>query len=104
MSTKRDFKVLIAGGGVAGLTLANMLEKLNIDYQILESYKSLTPQVGASLGLAPNGLRILDQIDLADDIATLIPEPEKNQQMRLRAPGGKALFSYDNTGKQIYTR
>lgn len=102
MSTKKDFKVLIAGGGVAGLTLANMLEKLNIDYQILESYKSLTPQVGASIALTPSGLRILDQIDVADDIKTLMKKP--SQVMKLRAPGGKVIFSYDKVAHQIYTR
>ncbi|KAI8316385.1 hypothetical protein K4K61_007289 [Colletotrichum sp. SAR11_59] len=55
-------KIIIVGGSVAGLSLANMLEKFDIDYTILEAYSQIAPQVGASIGLLPNGLRILDQL------------------------------------------
>lgn len=55
------FKVVIAGASVSGLSLANMLEKFNIDYVILEAYPNVAPQLGASIGLLPSGLRILDQ-------------------------------------------
>ncbi|KAJ5355557.1 FAD binding domain-containingprotein [Penicillium cataractarum] len=57
------FKIVIVGGGIAGLTLANMLEKFDLDYVLLESHGTIAPVVGASIGLFPNGLRILDQID-----------------------------------------
>jgi 2-polyprenyl-6-methoxyphenol hydroxylase-like FAD-dependent oxidoreductase len=63
-----DFKVVIAGGGIAGLTLAIMLEKFDIDYVILESYSKIAPPVGASVGLFPNGLRILDQLGCYEEI------------------------------------
>lgn len=56
------FKVVIAGASVSGLSLANMLEKFNIDYVILEAYPNVAPQLGASIGLLPSGLRILDQL------------------------------------------
>ena len=69
------FKVIIAGGGIAGLTLANALEvcashdtmnlgaddahqKGNIDYVLLERRKHIAPQVGASIGILPNGCRV----------------------------------------------
>ncbi|KAI8290105.1 hypothetical protein K4K60_006852 [Colletotrichum sp. SAR11_57] len=55
-------KIIIVGGSVAGLSLANMLEKFDIDYTILEAYSQIAPQIGASIGLLPNGLRILDQL------------------------------------------
>ncbi|KAK7698211.1 hypothetical protein SLS64_012781 [Diaporthe eres] len=55
-------KIIIAGGSVTGLSLANMLEKFDIDYVILEAYPQIAPQVGASIGLLANGLRILDQL------------------------------------------
>ncbi|KAF4309825.1 Monooxygenase FAD-binding protein [Botryosphaeria dothidea] len=57
-----SFKVIIAGASVSGLSLANMLEKFNIDYVILEAYPNVAPQLGASIGLLPSGLRILDQL------------------------------------------
>lgn len=62
------FKVIIVGGSVAGLSLANMLEKFDIDYVLLEAYPTLAPQVGASIGLLPNGLRILDQIGCCEPV------------------------------------
>jgi 2-polyprenyl-6-methoxyphenol hydroxylase-like FAD-dependent oxidoreductase len=62
MASNKDFKVIIAGGGIAGLTLANMLEKFDIQYVLLEAYSAIAPPVGASIGLVPNGLRIMDQI------------------------------------------
>lgn len=40
---KPEFKVVIVSGSVSGLTLANMLEKLNIDYVVLEGYKEIAP-------------------------------------------------------------
>ncbi|KAJ5720687.1 FAD/NAD(P)-binding domain-containing protein [Penicillium malachiteum] len=56
------FKVVIVGGSVAGLALANMLERCDIDYVLLEKYKVIGPDLGACLGLQPNGLRIMDQL------------------------------------------
>jgi 2-polyprenyl-6-methoxyphenol hydroxylase-like FAD-dependent oxidoreductase len=69
MSTRpSQFRVLIAGGGIAGLTLANALQHANIDYLLLEARDEFTPQLGASIGLGPNGSRILDQLGCYDEI------------------------------------
>ena len=57
-----SFKVVIVGGGVGGLTLANALEKTNVDYVLLESKDEFAPVVGASIAMAANGNRILDQL------------------------------------------
>ncbi|KAL5332608.1 hypothetical protein BJX70DRAFT_404427 [Aspergillus crustosus] len=62
MAPKHTFKVIIVGGGIAGLTLANMLERFDLHYVLLESHETIAPVVGASIGIFPNGLRILDQI------------------------------------------
>ncbi|CAH0050902.1 unnamed protein product [Clonostachys solani] len=64
----KDFKVIIVGGGIAGLGLANMLEMAGIDWVLLESHSEIAPQVGASIGLFPNGLRILDQMGVYEAI------------------------------------
>ena len=61
-------QVAIVGGGVAGLTLALAFERLGIRYALLEAYESLSPNLGASVGLLPNGQRILDQLGLLDEI------------------------------------
>lgn len=62
MTTEKKMRILIVGGSVSGLSLAIMLEKLGIDYLILEAYPTIAPQLGASIGLLPNGLKILDQL------------------------------------------
>ncbi|KAK2048778.1 FAD/NAD(P)-binding domain-containing protein [Colletotrichum somersetense] len=61
-------QVVIVGGGITGLTLALMLQNSGIDYLLLEAYGTVTPNVGASIGLYPNGLRILDQLGCWEDI------------------------------------
>lgn len=71
MAQGKGFKIIIAGGGVAGLTLAAILEKFDIDYVLLESHGDIAPEVGASIGLFPNGLRILDQIGCYEAIRAL---------------------------------
>lgn len=73
MKEKKDFKIVIAGGSVAGLTVANMLQLYGIDYILLEAYPHIAPQVGASIGLLPHGNRILDQLGLFSKILALAP-------------------------------
>ncbi|KAH7082317.1 FAD binding domain protein [Paraphoma chrysanthemicola] len=62
MADARPFRVVIGGGGISGLTLANALEKADVDYILLEARDTIAPQVGASIGLFPNGGRIMDQL------------------------------------------
>lgn len=73
MAAKDSFKVVIGGGSITGLTLANMLQLYDIDFVVLEAYPDITPQVGASIGILPHGNRILDQLGLFQKILTLCP-------------------------------
>jgi 2-polyprenyl-6-methoxyphenol hydroxylase-like FAD-dependent oxidoreductase len=57
-----SIKVLIVGGGIVGLTLANALQHADIDYVLLESHDTVTPRVGATICIFPHGSRILDQL------------------------------------------
>lgn len=67
--TAKPLHVLIVGGSLSGLTLALALShSKNIIYTLLESHPDIAPQVGASIALLPNGLRILDQLGVADDV------------------------------------
>ncbi|RAL15283.1 FAD-dependent oxidoreductase [Aspergillus homomorphus CBS 101889] len=61
-------RVIIVGGGLAGLTLASALEKANIDFVLLEARGRFDPQVGASIGLNAAAMRILDQLGAAKEI------------------------------------
>ncbi|THC96949.1 hypothetical protein EYZ11_003557 [Aspergillus tanneri] len=64
----QHYQVAIIGGGIAGLTTALALERLGIRYILFERHESLAPDEGASIGLLPNGLRILDQLGLMEEI------------------------------------
>ncbi|EKG18528.1 Monooxygenase FAD-binding protein [Macrophomina phaseolina MS6] len=68
MATEQHVTVGIIGGGIAGLTLANILEQAGISYVLWEAKSEIAPAEGASIGLMPNGLRILDQIGLLQDV------------------------------------
>ncbi|EED22255.1 monooxygenase, putative [Talaromyces stipitatus ATCC 10500] len=71
-STGKSFKILIASGGVAGLALANMLERFQIDYLFLEAHSNIVPTIGVGIAIFPHGARILDQLDLYEPIAELV--------------------------------
>lgn len=82
------FKAIIVGGSVTGLALANMFEKIGIDFVVLEKHETLAPEIGACLGFLPNGLRILDQLGCYDALEKI------SQSMN-------ALDSYDEHGNPI---
>ncbi|KAJ5359754.1 uncharacterized protein N7496_012167 [Penicillium cataractarum] len=61
------FKVLIAGGSLAGLGLALAFEHAGIEYELFEK-GDFAPQLGASIGLHPHTIRILEQLGVWGDI------------------------------------
>ena len=71
MGTKTDFRVIIGGGGITGLTLANMLQLYGIDFVLLESNSDLTPKGCGGISLLPQGNRILDQLGLYSRLLAL---------------------------------
>lgn len=84
-SSQRDssrLRVIIAGGGVAGLTLANALQLAGIDFVLLEAKAEIPPHIGAGLALMPNGSRIMDQIGCYNDIRDII-EPIWSEGLHL---------------------
>jgi 2-polyprenyl-6-methoxyphenol hydroxylase-like FAD-dependent oxidoreductase len=77
-----SFRAIIVGGSVAGLTLANLLERLGIDFLMLEAHQTIAPQLGASIGLLPNGLRILDQLGCYEAIRDKVGDCYNHTNMR----------------------
>ncbi|KAF1978068.1 FAD binding domain-containing protein [Bimuria novae-zelandiae CBS 107.79] len=57
----RPFRVIIAGGGVAGLAMAHALLRAGIDHVVLEK-GDVAPDWGASISTWGHGSRILSQI------------------------------------------
>jgi FAD dependent monooxygenase len=68
MCSEPPFKVLIIGGSVSGLTLANALERANIEFMVIEKRSDVVVGAGAALGLLPNGLRIMDQLNVSSEL------------------------------------
>ncbi|KJZ71218.1 hypothetical protein HIM_09361 [Hirsutella minnesotensis 3608] len=101
MESRSHRKVIIVGGSVAGLSLANMLEKLGIDFVLLESYDNIAPQVGASIGLLANGLRILDQLGCYDELCK--HAPDSLQSATLRSEKG-VLVHHDGLDRFVRER
>ncbi|KAL4916543.1 hypothetical protein BDW62DRAFT_202532 [Aspergillus aurantiobrunneus] len=91
-------KILIVGGSITGLALANMLERHGIDYVLLEAYPAIAPQVGASIGLVANGLRILDQLGCYERLREIAGDCYK--QMELRDIEGRLFYASRGMGAE----
>ena len=61
-------KVIIAGAGIGGLTLALMLHKRGIDCELYESVPELKP-LGVGINLLPHAANEMDQLGLLDTLA-----------------------------------
>ncbi|KAI1082129.1 FAD dependent monooxygenase [Whalleya microplaca] len=85
-----DFKVIIVGGSVAGLSLAHCLERLGISFTVLEQQNQISPHLGASIGILPNGARIFDQLGIFSAIEN---ETEALEIARIRYLDG---FSFES--------
>lgn len=62
-----QFKVIIVGGGIAGLSLGVMLERAGIEYLILETANEVRP-LGGVVYVGPPALRAFEQLGLLDDL------------------------------------
>ncbi|OAT13499.1 hypothetical protein BDBG_17831 [Blastomyces gilchristii SLH14081] len=91
MESKKPFRVLIVGGGISGLSLANMLQEESIEFLLLEAYPDIAPQVGASIGFQPHGLRILDQLGMYQDFCRQVTVVN---QFDMRGDKGELLASF----------
>lgn len=72
-----SFRVIIVGGGLGGLTLANCLQHAHIDYLLLEGREKIGLHVGAAVGIEPQGARILDQLGVLSSLRDVI-EPYRS--------------------------
>jgi salicylate hydroxylase len=69
-------RILIAGAGVAGLSAALELAARGWTIQLIEKASALS-EVGAGLQLAPNAMRHLERLGIADRLAPHTVTPEK---------------------------
>jgi 5-methylphenazine-1-carboxylate 1-monooxygenase len=67
MSTSTSEDVLIAGGGIGGLTLGLELHRLGVPFRIFEALPGVT-QAGVGITVLPHATRILDDLGLLEDL------------------------------------
>jgi len=60
-------EVVIVGGGIGGLTMANALDRVGIDFQLYERAPEIT-EVGAGIGLSKGALDLLDMLGLGEEV------------------------------------
>ena len=77
--------ILVAGGGLGGLTAALALLKRGYDVDVYEQAPELR-EVGAGLQLSPNGARVLHELGVLDAFRALACEAE-GKEIRLWSTG-----------------
>lgn len=68
MSGMRTRKALVIGAGIAGPALAILLGHRGFDVSIFEARAETAKRVGGGLQIAPNGMRVLNELGLADEV------------------------------------
>ena len=72
---RRDLRVLIAGGGIGGITTALALRQRGIDAQLFEQADAFR-EVGAGIQLSANATRVLRTLGLGEALARVAVYPE----------------------------
>ena len=63
-------RAVVIGGGLGGTAAAVALTQAGLDVRVYEQAARLA-EVGAGVSLAPNGLRMLQRLDVGDAVARL---------------------------------
>ncbi|KAF9350998.1 hypothetical protein BGX26_010885, partial [Mortierella sp. AD094] len=91
--------VLIAGAGIGGLMLANILEKTDITYEIFEKTKETKP-IGAVITLNPAVFPVFEQLGLYEDFLKM-SYPIKNTDIRNKDIKLEASIKVENTKELV---
>src|SRR5438445_13072036 len=71
MTGDNTMTVLIAGGGIGGLTLALSLHQIGVPAKVFESVAALKP-LGVGINVLPHAVRELIELGLFDQHDTLV--------------------------------
>lgn len=81
--------ILVAGGGIAGLTAALTCHQIGLPVTVFESVSDLQP-LGVGINLQPNAVRELFDLGLADELASIGIEA---REWALVAPNGRDVYA-----------
>jgi len=85
-----DEKVIIAGGGIGGLTLALTLHQIGVPFVVLESAREMRP-VGVGINVQPNAVRELFDLGIDAEYLDKIGVPAK--EWALVGLNGKEVYA-----------
>ncbi|MGH1575808.1 flavin-dependent oxidoreductase [Planktotalea sp.] len=85
-----DAQVIIAGGGIGGLTLALTLHQIGVSCIVLESAKEMRP-LGVGINVQPNAVRELFDLGLSSDDLDRVGVPAK--EWALLGLNGKEIYA-----------
>ncbi|MEL6235554.1 MAG: FAD-dependent oxidoreductase [Pseudomonadota bacterium] len=89
-------RVLIAGGGIAGLTAALALARRGFEVELVERAE-LFGEIGAGIQLGPNAMRVMEALGLAEPVVTAGFRP-RCAEIRLGDLGHQVFsLSFDGT-------
>src|SRR5882757_4014716 len=96
--TTRPRKALIIGAGIAGPVTAILLKRAGIDAEVYEAWPHSTG-IGGGLQIAPNGMHVLAEIGLADE---LIRRGSIAESFDFNSQAGRRLGSVNQNMKQRF--
>ena len=82
-------KVVVAGGGIGGLSAAIALSKVGFEVEVIERAPALK-EVGAGLQLSPNATKALAGLGVLEAVAAVASMPQ-TLEMRLGRTGEKVF-------------
>jgi 2-polyprenyl-6-methoxyphenol hydroxylase-like FAD-dependent oxidoreductase len=94
----RSPRALIIGGGVAGPVTAIFLKKAGLDAEVFEAWPHATG-IGGGLQIAPNGMHVLAEIGLADE---MIRRGSIAESFDFHSQSGTRLGSINHNMKQRF--
>ncbi|KAF9107734.1 hypothetical protein BGX27_008629, partial [Mortierella sp. AM989] len=94
------FKVLIVGAGLGGLTMAILLEKASIDYEIYERSTAPKP-LGSATSLGSNIMPLLEQLGLLEGLKE-ISKPVKTYTIYKEAEDKQGLDTIGGSDVSFY--
>ena len=90
-------KILIVGAGIGGLVSALCLNKKGYEVEIYEQSEVLS-ELGAGVQLSPNATRVLDYLELTDDLKPHVFEPRSFQFLNYKT---EKIISKRDLGSKI---
>src|SRR5260370_8767588 len=96
--TKRTRKACLIAAGIAGAVAAIFLKKTGIDAQVFEAWR-YSPGIGGGLQIAPNGMHVLAEVGLAEE---MISRGSIAESFDFHSQSGGRLGSINQNMKQRF--